>query len=142
MRYTPRTEQEEAAAMLIPAGTYEGVVQNATEKKSKNGNDMIELMVTLYTSEGEHNVFDYLVSSEAPLSTRKIRHFCRSAGLNYEAGELTDVMCMAKNVRCVVGVQKNPGYPPKNVIDDYEPRNGKVDPGNHAASIQDDDIPF
>ena len=58
----------------------------------------------------------------------KIKHFCESVGLEaeYQAGELTGALCSGRSGKVKIGTQPaKDGYPPKNVIKDYEVAIGK-----------------
>lgn len=144
MRYTPRTEEddEQRVSSLLPPGTYDAVVAAAEEKVSKSGNSMIELVLKVYTNAGTKNIYDYLVASDG--AGWKIRHFCRSAGLNYETGELDAAQCVDRNVRVELIVKHQAGYSDKNAVTDYAERANGATP-QHTGSTSfgpDEDIPF
>ena len=135
MRYNP-----DAAEQMLQPGQYAAVVKNATDKVSKSGNDMIELIVTVYGTNGTQvDVFDYLLSTDQ--WQWKVRHFCESAGIDYAKGELTSDECVDQNVKVNVAIDKGKdGYADKNKIADYLPRATEV--AVSAAPVKDDDIPF
>ena len=83
----------ELSGAALPPGTYEAVVKRAENKVSKAARErgeiepnMIELIVTVYGPEGERDVFDYLVFDDKTLY--KVRHFCDSAGIDFERGKI------------------------------------------------------
>jgi len=133
MKHTPTKEVD-----MFPPGTYEAVVVRAEEKVSQKGNEMIELVLRVYSADGATiPVYDYLISAES--SAWKIRHFCKSSGLDYEKGDLSADECLGQNVRVILAVTKDAGgkYPDKNTVKDYLERNG-----NAVHGTADDDIPF
>lgn len=142
MRFTPKTENEVSSAGLWPKGTYDFEVADATDKQSKNGNDMTELVVKIYDQEGKsRKVFDYLVDTDG--GAYKIRHFAEAAGLlkEYETGFLPADVMIGKTGRCQVIIQKDKtgAYPDKNAISDYVKSDGPV---TIPTQEIDDEIPF
>jgi hypothetical protein len=123
MQFTPKTEQEVMAPLLLPAGLYEFKVVDAENCISKSGNDMIKLTLTVW-AESAVTIFDYLLEAMA----HKLRHFCSATGLiaKYESGTLEDIDCVGKEglLELIVqkGKQKDDGsmYPDRNAIKDYE----------------------
>lgn len=117
-RYNP-----DAVVEVIPPGTYEAVVKKATNDVSKGGNDMIKLTLDVYTPAGlPVTVWDYLVFSDSVLY--KVKHFCESAGIDFEKGELEAEECIEKNVKVKLKIDKQDGYADKNAVADYVKRNG------------------
>lgn len=143
MKVTPISEADAAIAGLRKAGLYDFEVLESKDRISKNENEMIELNVKLYDTEGRtFRLFDYLVSSEG--MAYKIRHYASATGQlpQYEKGELRAEDQQGKTGRCQVGIQKaRDGYPAKNVIQDYVPN---VPGAPLIASVKDmdDEIPF
>ena len=134
MRYN-----KDAATDLIAAGQYAASVKTAKEKVSKQGNEMIELILTVYGPNGSQvDVFDYLLSTDA--MQFKVKHFCESAGLDYERGELQATDCENKSVKVNLEIKKQEGYADKNNVKDYLPRATPVTVT--ATEANDDDIPF
>ena len=131
MKFTPQEELD-----ILPIGEYDAVVKRAEEKNSNAGNAMIEVILTCYAPNGQLDVFDYLVPDAMAW---KVRHFCKSADIDYMKGELTEAMCVGKNVRVSLTQKKAPGYPLRNNVDDYLERNGSP---SLIPAKQDDDIPF
>lgn len=149
MKFSPLSEKEAAAqsANLWPDGEYDYTVRAAEEKLSGAGNEMTELQVTVFDSEGtEKLVYDYLVSS--PKSAWKIRHFAASCGLlsKYETGSLEAFEMVGRPGRCVLASRPaKDGYPAKNVIRDYvatsQAQQTKT-PAKAPADDLSDEIPF
>jgi len=130
---------KDAATDMLPAGQYAASVKAAKEKVSKSGNEMIELILTVYGPNGSQvDVFDYLLSTDA--MQFKVKHFCESAGLDYERGELQAIDCEEKSVKVNLEIKKQEGYPDKNNVKDYLPRATAVT----VTEVKDDDsdIPF
>jgi|ERR1044071_770516 hypothetical protein len=142
MKFQPKTEEELQHMGLIDAGVYPFQVMEAVDKKSKSGNDMIEIKIKIWDSEGrERQCFDYLLESMA----FKLRHFCETTGLidKYNLGQIQSSDCIGKsgNVELIIqqGKQKPEGgyYPDKNSVKDYI-KSGKKEVENSFS----DDIPF
>lgn len=141
----PGYNPKDADGTLLEPGTYDAVVKRAIEKESASGNDMIELILTVYGSDGTRSdVFDYLVFAKSVLY--KVKHFCESAGLNFESGNLDASDCEEANVRVKLKIEESDKYPPKNSVADYVPRDkkaGRVPATAGATSKQrDPDVPF
>lgn len=143
--YQPRSQEED----LLEPGEYDGEIVSASPKKSKRSGDaMLELVVKIFGSHGRRmDVYDYLVASEK--AAWKIRNFCASAGLNYDAGEIDEHALDNASVRVMLGKETaQGGYPAKNKILDYLPRDpSKAPPPSRTAppaefQASDDDVPF
>ena len=146
MRFEPKSEKEVAEAGLLANGIYDFEVGEASEAQSKAGNDMVELRVRVYDSEGHwRNVFDWLVSTDG--GAYKIRHFAEATGLltEYEKGELRAEDMKGKVGKCKVFIKKDKDgqYPDKNAIADYINSDGAAPTAaNFDRSDLDDEIPF
>ncbi len=145
MKVQPKTEAEITAANLIPAGEYMFEVIEATEKTSKNGNDMIALKLSVHADDYARGVFDYLVDIES--MAYKIRHFADATGLlpQYEAGQLSADDMIGVTGKCKIAQQpEKDGYPAKNVVKDYvkRPAGAAAVKKSATAEVADDDIPF
>lgn len=144
MKFEPKTENEIAAAGLWPKGSYDFEVVEATEKVSQKGNDMVELIVRLYDSEGKtRKIYDWLVSTDG--GAYKIRHFAEATGMlaQYEKGTLlaSDMVGRAGRCEVVISKDKTNQFPDKNSISDYlKPKDGA--PAKSAHAELDDEIPF
>lgn len=135
-QYDPKSVVE-----TIPAGTYDAVVKKAEDQVSKSGNDMIKLILTVYTPAGiPVDVFDYLVFQNSMLY--KVKHFCDSAGLNFDKGELEAGDCVDKNVRVKLKVESDDEYGDQNKVADYVKRNGPSPAPTAAKPKKDEEIPF
>lgn len=144
MRFTPKTEKEVAEAGMMPKGVYDFEVAEAAEKQSKAGNDMVELIVRVYDSEGRsRKLYDWLVDSEG--AAYKIRHFAEATNMlpEYERGELQSHDMIGKTGRCQVIIKKDKTgeYPDKNAIADYV-SGGANKPAQKVEEELDDEIPF
>lgn len=141
MRVEPKTEAQVSEAGNWPRGTYDFEVADAAEKTSKNGNDMVELVVSVVDKEGKSKkVYDYLVSTDG--AAYKVRHFAGATGMikDYEAGLLNARDMIGKTGRCEIIIKKaQDGYPAKNQISDYICEDSDAKP---KAGEIDDEIPF
>jgi len=148
MRFTAKTEEQIAQGNLIPDGTYNFRVEAAQNKFSKNGNEMIELQLTIWDHENKQRVLtDYLVEA----IEYKLRHFCTATGLLsvYEANELNDVQCVGKTGNVEIGRKKGKDDDRYwNVVKDYvapsqDGASGPNEPIPPKAAVPfNDDIPF
>jgi len=126
---------------VFPKGEYDAMVISGTEKRSKKGNDMLELMLKVFHPGGQTKlVYDYLVDIES--MAFKTRHFCESAGLDYDAGEIDAAAVADASVRVKLD-SKEDEYGKKNVVRDYVMRSN-VPAGQQAApfEVTDSDVPF
>lgn len=141
MEFQPKEEKDLKNFDLLPDNSiYDFDVLKAIEKKSKQGNDMIEINIGLYVTESiGPRIFDYLL----PSMEAKLRHFCDTVGLlrEYESGRLNAEMCDGRSGKVKIGIQKGkpkPGtdgnYPDKNVVKDYVCRPAKP-LGNRSEPI-------
>lgn len=143
-RYNPKEASEPNP--LFPKGEYNAVVKRATEKTSSGGNNMIELILTCYgPGDSTTDVFDYLVFTPAILY--KVRHFCESAGIDFNKGDLTAEECLDMNVKVKLKIDKgDEKYREKNAVDDYvgttAARTRATVGAAPAAKPADADIPF
>lgn len=143
MKFTPKTEEEIAAAGILMPGIYPFEVIKAEEKPSKKGNDMIELSLRIFNDQEEHLCRDWLLES----MPHKLRHAAVTLGLEdqYEAGSLVAGDFFKKEGFVKVGIQKGKpkgdgsgeNYPDRNNILDYVGDVAKEQPAG-----EDDDLPF
>lgn len=144
MKVTPISESEARAAGLWKRGLYDFEILTALETSSKAGNDMIELEVKVYDTEGKSRTFkDWLVSSDGV--AYKVRHFASATGMlpQYERGELRAGDCVGKTGRCQLGIEKGKEpYPDKNKINDYAPTVAGAPLIASVAEGLDDEVPF
>jgi hypothetical protein len=150
------SDATEVAGALIPAGTYEAVVKRAENKISKAERErakqegrepvenMIALILTCYHAGDDSDVFDYLVFD--PKTLYKVRHFCDSAGLDFEKGELDAAECTDRNVLVRVVVKDDPTYGKQNQVKDYLIRTSNTGAPVSVVKVNrdplDSDIPF
>lgn len=151
VRFQPKSDEELQTALLCDPGVYQFQVMDAKSKVSRSGNDMIELNLKYWDSEGrERLVFDYLLESMA----FKLKHFCKAVGLlaEYESGVIDHMLLVGKCGNVEIDVQperpKETGgfWPPKNFVKDYLVNEGnKIEPPKQAVkdeSFINDDLPF
>ncbi len=129
MRFTPKSSEElareSAARLCLPPGVYDCEVLEAEDAISKAGNEMIAMVLAVYDSEGQQRkVRDWLLESVA----YKLRHACETFGLaeKYEAGELEAGDFIGRPGRVKLKVTKDPNYPDKNSVADYEVPSGPL----------------
>ena len=120
LTFPPKTEKQLAEESLMPAGVYPFDVMRAEAKRSKAGNDMIELELRLFTPDNKERALrDWLM----PQMAFKLFHFCAYTGLSaqYDAGTLTSHDCEGKSGFAKIAVEedKSGQFPPKNTVKDY-----------------------
>lgn len=106
MKVTPKTEEEVSTNKLCPEGDFQFEVVKATEKTSKSGNEMIEIVLKVWANDGEeYMVYDYLMDKVA----YKIKHFCEATNLSdkYNKGIVTDQDCEYKTGMVRIKHQKD-----------------------------------
>lgn len=154
MQFKAKTEKELAEENLIPEGVYPFEVGKAEAKKSKKGNDMIEMELRVFMPDGkERGMRDWLMEQMG----FKLFHFCAYTGLSqkYDAGTLNSHDCEGRSGYVKIDIQedKTGQYPPRNNVRDYVrqeiKKTGALAPltpeqiGNLPASVaQEDSIPF
>ena len=150
MNFSPKTQAEIDAMGLIKAGTYPFAVSTAKDKISKSGNEMIELNLEVFDSEGKsHHMFDYLLEAMAG----KLFAFCTSTGMEqkYHAGTLTSYDCIGRSGYVEIEIQKgkeNPQggtYPDKNSVKRYIVKPAGAVPSVYQTASKeefDSDVPF
>ena len=136
MQFKPLTDKElednQKQFEPWPEGVYDFTVVEASEMTSKKGNQMIRLRIRCLNVEGQQRfVFDYLLEA----MEFKLKHFCETAGLleEYDSGNLNAAMCLDRSGQVKLRIDKQEGYDPKNVVEDY------VKP---VQAEGDDGIPF
>jgi hypothetical protein len=123
MRLTPRNEDDAkrlAKRTLLPIGWHEGRITEAVEKRSKRGNDMIEITVMVPAEDGsERTIRDWFTDS--PLGALKFRHAAEAVGAlaKYDAGEIGATDFPGHDLKVKLTVQKRRGYPDANAVEDY-----------------------
>lgn len=125
MKFAPKSEEELAAELVLPAGTYDFEVVDAEEKLSKGGNEMIVVELKVFNRDGGfRKVTDYLLEKLA----FKLRHFCCTTGLiqAYNAGSLSANKCIGRGGKVIIQIEPerksedgSKTYPSKNSVKDY-----------------------
>lgn len=161
MKFAPLTEEEakpESKPFPVwPSGIYDFEVVGGYDKLSKKkivdgvekgGNEMIELKIKIFNSEGEEKIiFDYLLESVS----YKLRHAAEACGMlaKYNDGELvgSDFDGCTGKLKIRLGKPSTEYPDPKNEVVDYvvgaepvkqKPKDGKKSPSDKL----DDSIPF
>ena len=88
--YTAAAEGESPTKTVLPAGTYSYVVEDAVEKMSRAGNEMIELRLKVGDDDaGYGKCWEYLVFSER--AAWKIDQFLASVGRPTSPGDNVEI---------------------------------------------------
>lgn len=127
--YEPLTQEQcekENSFPLMEPGTYNFQVLESKYKLSKTGNNMIELILTVWDNNGkEFHIYDYLVAT--PKMMWKTLHFCKAVGLEQEylGKKFNEDLCINRSGKVDIiyqAGQSNPNggkYPDKNGVEDY-----------------------
>lgn len=142
--FSPKKDEELVILLKEGEGTFN--VLSATERLSKKGDQMIELLLECWDGQNGHaNIFDYLIFNDNLFCHRKIKHFCYGVGLQkeYENGKITANDCLGKSGGLLIGIQKDFSgkYPDKNSVSDFLKSFEKVET-TPALDKMNDDIPF
>lgn len=157
--YEPMSEQQamNERFQLVKDGEYQAVIDKADARVSSSGNNMIDLLLSVYDDQGHpHPVRDFLVFT-ANMMWKAI-HCADSAGLlkEYEDRKFCPELIQGKTVRVIVKSQQGTEipmdklngkpigsrYPDKNVVEDYVK---KADQGAVAKPVDpdlNDDVPW
>lgn len=108
MKFEYKTqEQLEADRPKLKQGEASFEIKKASEKVSKNGNDMIELLVQVWDADGTTaSIFDYLL----PQAAYKIKALCDSVGKPDwygENAELSAIDLIGEGGKCFLKMQKS-----------------------------------
>ena len=145
MKFTPVSKEELATANLIPVGDYDAMIDDAEEKISSNGNDMLVLDLLVKMPDGkQRKLRDWVV---LPMFMWKFQHLCEAAGLEdkYNAGNVDQSDFCGRNLRVRV-YHEEFNDEMKAKVKDYFPPDGAAQ--QHAAQTvmestpSQEDIPF
>jgi hypothetical protein len=151
MNFTPKTEEELKAALLLPKGNYQYQVIKAEDKVSKAGNEYTAATLKVWDREGgEHLIFTNFAL------IKLIKHFCDVNNMQeqYKLGVIDPHMLVNKCGGMVfLDIEpEKPNdlggfYPAKNVVKDYvgEPHGSMTMPLKPLPEVNNkfnDDIPF
>jgi hypothetical protein len=126
LKFQPKTDEEIKRAGLVDPGTYDFEVMGAEDKTSKKGNPMTVVILKVFVGERTREMKDYLLE----VFPKKLKHFAYGIGMakGYDDGYLDPRELVGKCGKVVVGVEDDPQYGTKNVIEDY------VVPGKEAPA--------
>lgn len=155
MQFEPKTESELDDEMVMPDGVYDFEVAGANNTVSKKGNEMIALELRVFDRNGTPRLLrDWLLGTGHPLNRKKLLHFCRTTGLDYESGELTAELCVGRAGLVQLSIEDSDDYGRQNRVAGYKVESStearqKPAEGVPAAQTQralkdrnPDDIPF
>ena len=115
MRINPRSVDELKAAAsraALKTGWHPAEITEAAERTDKNGDDMIELVVSI----GGRSLKDWL---SGKWSAAKLRSCCEAVGAAYEAGEISQDYFPGRDVQVKISIEKRRGFPDQYRIQDY-----------------------
>lgn len=136
-----KMEEEKRMALLIQPGVYKFFIDSCEQKRSKAGNQMIEIVALVQDQNGKsRKVYDYLVDT----MHYKIRHFFHAIGMgeDYQTGCVNTEKCVGKIGYADIGIRPpKDGYPEKNFIKDYMPKVNSIEQKTEELPFN-DDVPF
>lgn len=143
LAYNVFTEQEALSVNLVPQNDYDFEVVSAKHKVSKNGTDMLEILLKVILPNGSsRSLFDYILLTDQ--WAFKFRHFCFAIGMGaeYESKTFDENKCSGRTGRKARIIQQEGtnGYAPKNVVKDYIVQEGGA--VQEKVEFEDSDIPF
>lgn len=144
--FKAKTKKEIQEENLLPEGIYPFEVLEAQEKKSKKGNDMIELKLRVFAGERTVQLLDWIMEA----MSFKLYNFCDYTGLKqqYESGALRGTDCIGRTGYCKIIIQddKTGEYPSRNSVKDYVAKPANTieikAAAEKAKEKEDDSIPF
>lgn len=119
------------------AGEYDASIEFVEEKKSSNGNPMLEVVLEVYDGAKKQKVWDYIT---APGGVWKLRQIAEAIGEKKAFDDCKFDLTEHKgsNLTVTLGVKSDKKYGDKNVVKEYaQSRTGAV-----ATSEDDIEIPF
>jgi hypothetical protein len=133
--------KHEDAVMVWPAGDYPACLVACVEKQSKAGNDMYELVFSVYNGESERRIVDFIVF---PTFTWKLKRLAQALGHldRFEADNFDPRSFLDENLTVELDIRKQEGFDDKNTVKMYKPSNGSAPP---KVSSDDEDggpLPF
>ncbi len=149
MDFEPKTDEELDIVNLLPEGIYKYKVIESTDTISQNsGNDMIKLVLKIYTNDGK----DWKVYTNLSL-IKLLSHFCRVNDMEdvYKSKHIEAYQCMDKSGgRVVIGMEKEKPregggvYKAKNIVKDYieDVKQSSQMPLSQKEDFTNDEIPF
>ena len=143
MYYTPKTDKEIAEANLFPEGVYSfeileqvtlgGKVIQTIDTQSKNGNEMIVLVVNIVNNYGLNKiVIDYLLAS----NELKLKNAILGCSLEYDNNQQVfagDFIGKTGQARIGIEKDKTGQYPDKNKIVNFYHAIHLIFPEIHAT---------
>lgn len=146
MQFKPKSEKEMAEESLISAGEYDFEVVQALDKRSRAGNEMIELKLCVFVGESRRFVFDYLLESMG----FKLRHFFEGIGRlpDYIRGNIDAISLVGSSGKVELMVDEGKGnFGPKMAVKDYvvegdKAKAPKATDFKNEVSKDDSEIPF
>jgi hypothetical protein len=115
VNFTPQSKAElkaSASPVALKVGWNPARIIEAAERSDKNGDDMIELVV----SGGGRSLKDWL---SGKWSAAKLRSCCEAVGAAYEAGEISQDDFPGCDVQVKISIEKRRGFPDQYRIQDY-----------------------
>lgn len=111
------TDEQIALSNCMPVGTYDFEVVGAEDKPSKKGNPMTVVVLKVFVGDKQRTIKDYLLE----VFPKKLKHFAYGIGMSaaYDSGYLEPTELIGKCGKVVIGIEDQPGYGPKNVVEDY-----------------------
>lgn len=131
LQYQPKKESEIKRFATLPAGEYPFTVLACQEQESKSvknkGRLMCAVKLNVHGPESDKHVYDYFADW---FSEWKLKHFMETTGnaQAYLSGNVdaTEDKWAGFEGFVLLGVETDPKYGEKNVVEDYVPRKGQT----------------
>lgn len=101
----------------LARGRHEAEIIAAEARTSRAGNPMLDMTYRVAGPTGEVALKDYLVST--PRSKWKIKRFCQTLGLDFEAGKIDPLSLIGRRLSVEVGIEDDGQGRDRNVVSDY-----------------------
>ena len=139
-----------SAFQIIEPGEGSFKILKAEEKQSRQGNNMMEVTMTLTNTRGQSTLYrEYIVSSDDPIQNKstatKIYNILNAIGRADVYGmPLIDRHLQHGSGKCIIKTQKSDDerYPDKSVVSQYISRTDVAASGAESATDLEDSIPF
>lgn len=127
MKFTPKTEEELKKEMVaLVKGMADFEIEQVSEEKSSNGNDMLKVTLKVWDQEGtEGKIWDYITTT----AQWKLKQLLDAVGQGdkYETGEIHTHELEGKTGKLKIRIQKATGeYGEKPAVAEYVKKSGQV----------------
>ena len=135
MKYNP-----DDATTVWPKGAYTATIKDCKEKKSRAGNEMLELLLEVYNGASKSLVYDYIVN---PSTIYKLKKLAKAVGKvdEFNAGTFDPAKHLDEPLMVMLDVEESDDFGDKNKVKAYLPKEAAEKNPNLPIDI-DPDVPF